>query len=303
VRERHAELDGERFRWDDPPVTNEDGDENHPGEDYQCRCTAYPVLPELGDESAPEPDAGGESPPRDPPEEPPAVALPDEEPRRPRLEEVPLVEPTPEVSGRLPEKDKVTPEHDIWPFFEKNPGRVEHFLDRSRYAAEPLEKAGRDSRAAIRDYTGGGYDAINSALRSGVVLNEELTQLRDGIDRFVANAQTAGATIAGRFYRGISLTGEQAARFWADIKVGKVWTNKDFLSTSIADNVADRFAKEGAGRVILEIDGASGVPLGNISIFRSKEGEVLFGRGTRFVVQSIEDEPGGGRKIKLREVR
>jgi SPP1 gp7 family putative phage head morphogenesis protein len=50
VRDRHADLDGETFRWDDPPVTNEDGDRNHPGEDYQCRCTAYPVLPELEDE-------------------------------------------------------------------------------------------------------------------------------------------------------------------------------------------------------------------------------------------------------------
>jgi SPP1 gp7 family putative phage head morphogenesis protein len=40
VRERHAELDGERFAWNDPPVTNDAGDRNHPGGDYQCRCTA-----------------------------------------------------------------------------------------------------------------------------------------------------------------------------------------------------------------------------------------------------------------------
>ena len=65
VREMHADLDGERFSWDDPPVTNEDGDRNHPGEDYQCRCTAYPVLPELeGEEPQPE-----ETPEPEPPEE------------------------------------------------------------------------------------------------------------------------------------------------------------------------------------------------------------------------------------------
>jgi len=50
VRDTHAELDGTVQRWDDPPVTSDDGRTNHPGEDYQCRCTAFPVLPELGTE-------------------------------------------------------------------------------------------------------------------------------------------------------------------------------------------------------------------------------------------------------------
>lgn len=50
VRATHEELDGETFSWDDPPVTNEAGDRNHPGGDYGCRCTAMPVLPELADD-------------------------------------------------------------------------------------------------------------------------------------------------------------------------------------------------------------------------------------------------------------
>lgn len=45
VRELHADLDGTRQSWDDPPVTSEDGETNHPGQDYQCRCVAIPVLP------------------------------------------------------------------------------------------------------------------------------------------------------------------------------------------------------------------------------------------------------------------
>lgn len=48
VRDGHAKLDGRVFAWDRPPVTNEDGDRNHPGEDYQCRCVAIPILPNLG---------------------------------------------------------------------------------------------------------------------------------------------------------------------------------------------------------------------------------------------------------------
>lgn len=53
VRPMHAELDGEIFSWDDPPITNDDGDRNHPGEDYQCRCVAIPIMPELEDADEP----------------------------------------------------------------------------------------------------------------------------------------------------------------------------------------------------------------------------------------------------------
>lgn len=41
VREEHAQRNGRRFRWDDPP---EDG---HPGEAINCRCSALPVFDEI----------------------------------------------------------------------------------------------------------------------------------------------------------------------------------------------------------------------------------------------------------------
>ena len=40
VRSSHAEREGQIFSWDDPPQGG------HPGEDYGCRCTAEPYLPE-----------------------------------------------------------------------------------------------------------------------------------------------------------------------------------------------------------------------------------------------------------------
>lgn len=43
----HYDLDGTRQRWDTPPIISEDGRTGHPGEDYQCRCTAFPILAEL----------------------------------------------------------------------------------------------------------------------------------------------------------------------------------------------------------------------------------------------------------------
>lgn len=40
VRPEHEELDGQTFRWDEPPS------EGHPGEAIRCRCYAEGILPE-----------------------------------------------------------------------------------------------------------------------------------------------------------------------------------------------------------------------------------------------------------------
>jgi SPP1 gp7 family putative phage head morphogenesis protein len=50
VRDRHAELGamsarGATFKWSEPPVVDtRTGRRAHPGEDFQCRCTANPVF-------------------------------------------------------------------------------------------------------------------------------------------------------------------------------------------------------------------------------------------------------------------
>ncbi len=48
-RPMHLKLEGTKHRYDDPPVTNEDGDTNNPGEDFQCRCTTEPAVDALLD--------------------------------------------------------------------------------------------------------------------------------------------------------------------------------------------------------------------------------------------------------------
>lgn len=47
VRAEHADLDGTRQSWDSPPVALADGSRGHPGQLFQCRCTAFPVVPAL----------------------------------------------------------------------------------------------------------------------------------------------------------------------------------------------------------------------------------------------------------------
>lgn len=42
VRDTHAELEGQKFSWDDPPILNGSG--KHPGEDFNCRCFSEPAL-------------------------------------------------------------------------------------------------------------------------------------------------------------------------------------------------------------------------------------------------------------------
>ncbi len=47
VRPDHADLDGSVQQWDAPPVVDQrTGRRGHPGIDFQCRCTAVPVLDE-----------------------------------------------------------------------------------------------------------------------------------------------------------------------------------------------------------------------------------------------------------------
>jgi SPP1 gp7 family putative phage head morphogenesis protein len=49
VRKRHKHLDGTVHAWNDPPVASEPGQREmryHPGSGPNCRCWAYPILPE-----------------------------------------------------------------------------------------------------------------------------------------------------------------------------------------------------------------------------------------------------------------
>jgi SPP1 gp7 family putative phage head morphogenesis protein len=47
VRPWHKALEGKVFRWDDPPITSKPGEavhKNNPGEDFNCRCFARPIV-------------------------------------------------------------------------------------------------------------------------------------------------------------------------------------------------------------------------------------------------------------------
>jgi SPP1 gp7 family putative phage head morphogenesis protein len=48
VRDSHAELDGRIFNFDDPPIVDKaTGSRANPGEWFNCRCVAIPVINEV----------------------------------------------------------------------------------------------------------------------------------------------------------------------------------------------------------------------------------------------------------------
>jgi len=47
VRRSHKALEGKTFRWDNPPVSEPTGERSHPGQIWNCRCVAEPILPDL----------------------------------------------------------------------------------------------------------------------------------------------------------------------------------------------------------------------------------------------------------------
>ena len=46
VRKEHRKLQGKVFSWKEPPVAGSRGERAHPGQIYNCRCYAAPILPE-----------------------------------------------------------------------------------------------------------------------------------------------------------------------------------------------------------------------------------------------------------------
>lgn len=44
VRPMHKRLDKTVQKWNDPPIIDDQGHRKHPGQDYNCRCTARPII-------------------------------------------------------------------------------------------------------------------------------------------------------------------------------------------------------------------------------------------------------------------
>jgi SPP1 gp7 family putative phage head morphogenesis protein len=46
VRQSHRVLNGTSQKWDDPPLSDPPDHHSHPGQIWNCRCVALPIIPQ-----------------------------------------------------------------------------------------------------------------------------------------------------------------------------------------------------------------------------------------------------------------
>lgn len=105
VRSRHAELEGTTHNWDDPPVVDpKTGRRAHPGQDFQCRCTAVPKVDDILDAlgAGPTPEEADASPRPSPPPRRTIPAFPPPAADLPPLAAPPAAPPPPPSSPSTP---------------------------------------------------------------------------------------------------------------------------------------------------------------------------------------------------------
>ena len=142
-----------------------------------------------------------------------------------------------------------------------------------------------DDRLALADYTGSGYQDLNSALRSDALdasQHARVAALNNALEKLPAHD--------GPVVRGTNLPPDVLARY----QPGEVITEKAFLSTTTDPAVAHSPAF--AGNVEFRILSSTGRDISSVSLF-PEEQEILFRAGTKFYVVNKTFDPLTGRTI------
>lgn len=204
---------------------------------------------------------------------------------------------------------KLTPKMEGWTpspkdaFFRFAQTKVMEDWGKAHYA-RPLEELPHAEKIALKVYAGHNYKWMNAILRGQPLVGE--AKLPGGMSLESAKdyvARAARATAAAKtpepivVHRGVKDMGHVGRASVADFKPGQVIADKAFVSTSLDQGVAARFASsDGKNPVVFEIRtpaGASGVYLNaaELSEFTS-ERELLLPPGTKYRVV------GQGGKVK-----
>lgn len=285
VREDHAALDGTTQSWDDPPVVDQrTGRRGHPGFDFQCRCTATPILPDFDDDGEP---VGGASarapaPPREPAMSPSLEELRAAEAARVREFELLRAEaeanaaadrriaearrarelarlraeeaaraaanrPLPQIVAELPRVNVAA---------ERPPAA--HVLRDAQRQADTLHAAlPEPERAALKGFTGAGY-RISRLLQMGVSPTEvaRIVQVPpDRVEKYriqlddLAKAQQGmrvlKPTARGALYRGMGLSD-------TDLQTWMLKDTVEFAAASNSTTYSPKVARDFADAAALE---------------------------------------------------
>lgn len=153
------------------------------------------------------------------------------------------------------------------------------------YPGNPGDRLDPDDFGALADYTGPGYQDLNSALRSGLVDASQQVRVQA-----LTNALAKLPPYQGPVIRGTNLPPEVLARY----RPGEVITEDAFLSTSTDTGVAR--SPSFAGNVEFRILSKTGRDISSFSVFPGEQ-EVLFTAGTKFYIVSKVVDPLTGRTV------
>ncbi len=153
------------------------------------------------------------------------------------------------------------------------------------YPANPGDHLDPGDLGALADYTGPGYQDLNSALRSGLMDASQQVRVQA-----LKNALAKLPPYQGPVIRGTNLPPEVLARY----RPGEVITEDAFLSTSTDTGVAR--SPTFAGNVEFRILSRTGRDISSFSVFPGEQ-EVLFTAGTKFYVVSKVIDPLTGRIV------
>lgn len=145
----------------------------------------------------------------------------------------------------------------------------------------PKEEAKKVAQAAA-SYTGQNGATVNTKIRLGKELTPREQNIKDGTDEYLKNApKFPNSTVVFRGFQVGSID---------NLKPGIVLPARGFFSTSSNEKVSRDFAHPANGNhgVIVQIEHHhSGVSVQHFSRFENEQ-EVLFPRGSRFKVTSVE---------------
>jgi SPP1 gp7 family putative phage head morphogenesis protein len=288
----HWSLGGHIFEWSAPPIVHpRTGKRANPGEDYECRCTAYPVFDDN--------EGDAPAPPSFPEVEEEAETLAS-------LQPAPLVAPKPRPV-RVAVPADLTPEQIAAKQARTTIPSEEVDDAKARYlqAQEVVFQQMKDHPevASVESYTGPDYLNINAMLRGETVF-VETQAAKDRLVRTSSSLQaflTASPKFVGTVERGLLLSDSQLAEYVP----GGVVTFRAFASTSVLGDMARVFAEgeivPGKRPVLLRIRQKSGVAVNRLSV-NAGEAEVLLPAGTRVRVLSVETSADDISIVHLEEV-
>jgi hypothetical protein len=145
-------------------------------------------------------------------------------------------------------------------------------------------------QAAIVDYSDGGADTLNAALRGPQAGN--LSALEQAEVEAIDGALAKLPPSAGSSWRG------QDRSYLDHLQPGTEYEERGFLSTSASQNHPS--LQKGSGRAIIEVVGKTGRDISHTSMFPG-ESEVLLPRNTTFRVTARHEDADGTLRLTFEE--